>query len=104
MLFLILKKKIVTNKISLLIPTRERVLKFDRFISSVIENTQNISRCEILVLIDIDDPEKDKYFELIDKLKEKINIKIFNETLSTMPKETFYKTEFRTILFPRTMI
>ena len=44
LLFLILKKKIVTNKISLLIPTRERVLKFDRFISSVIENTQNISR------------------------------------------------------------
>ena len=32
LLFLILKKKIVTNKISLLIPTRERVLKFDRFI------------------------------------------------------------------------
>ena len=38
------------------------------------------------VLIDIDDPEKDKYFELIDKLKEKINIKIFNETLSTHAK------------------
>ena len=102
LLFLILKKKIVTNKISLLIPTRERVLKFDRFISSVIENTQNISRCEILVLIDIDDPEKHKYFELIDKLKEKINIKIFNETLSTHAKRNNFlaKQSSGQILFP----
>ena len=56
--FFISKKKIIKSKISILIPTRERVLKFERFINSIIKNTYLIDRCEFLVLVDPDDPKR----------------------------------------------
>ena len=56
--FFISKKKIIKSKISILIPTRERVLKFERFINSIIKNTYLIGRCEFLVLVDSDDPKR----------------------------------------------
>ena len=101
-LFSVLKKKIEKNKISILIPTRERVLKFKRFISSIIEKTKYLDRCEILVLIDKDDPEKNKYFELIDEFKKNIKIKIYNESLDTHAKRNNFlaKESSGKILFP----
>ena len=101
-IFSILKKDIKINKISILIPTRERALKFERFISSIIENTQNIKRCEILVLIDDDDPEKNNYLKLIDELKKKVDIKMYNQNLNTHAKRNNFlaKVSSGQILFP----
>ncbi len=101
-IFSILKKDIKINKISILIPTRERALKFERFVSSIIENTQNIKRCEILVLIDDDDPEKNNYFKLIDKVKKEVDIKIYNQNLSSHAKRNNFlaKESSGQILFP----
>ena len=100
--FSVLKKKIEKNKISILIPTRERVSKFKRFILSIIENTQYLDRCEILVLIDKDDPEKNKYFEFIDEIKKNIKISIYNESLDTHAKRNNFlaKESSGQILFP----
>ena len=87
LIFLISKKKIITNKISILIPTRERVLKFERFVNSIIKNTRSIDRCEFLVLVDPDDPEKEEYIKFINSLKYlKLDIKVFHENLQTHAK------------------
>ena len=81
--FFILNKKVTIKKISILIPTRERVIKFSRFVDSIIKNTGNLERCEILILIDKDDPEKTKYLDLFEDLKKKMDIKIYTENLRT---------------------
>ena len=101
--FFISKKKIIKSKISILIPTRERVLKFERFINSIVKNTLSIDRCEFLVLVDPDDPEKEEYIKFIDGLKyQKLDIKIFHENLQTHAKRNnFLATKSSgEILFP----
>ena len=101
--FLISNTNVVENKISILIPTRERVLKFERFLTSVIENTLKLERCEILVLIDNDDPEKNKYLDLINKFKKKnLELKVYHENLSTHGKRNNFlaKNSSGEILFP----
>ena len=101
--FFISRKKIIKSKISILIPTRERVLKFERFINSIIKNTCLIDRCEFLVLVDPDDPEKDAYIKFINSLKyQKIHIKVFHENIQTHAKRNnFLATKSSgEILFP----
>ena len=101
--FFKLKKKIIENKISILIPTRERHVKFERFLASIIKNTLKKYRCEILVLIDLDDPEKDRYLDLIKSYKEcKINIKIYHDSLNTHAKRNNLLAQKSTgdIIFP----
>ena len=103
LIFFISKKKITRKKISILIPTRERVLKFERFINSIIKNCYLIDRCEFLVLVDSDDPEKDLYVKFIDNLKrQKIEIKLFHENIKTHAKRNnFLATKSSgEILFP----
>ena len=63
----ILKKKIQTFKISLLLPTRERSKKFERLLLSLIKTCQYQNRVEILLLLDEDDKEIDRYKEIIKK-------------------------------------
>jgi len=79
-------RKVVKNKISILIPTRQRVLKFERFINSIISNTANLNRCELVVLIDTDDPERIEYIKLLENLKKKIEVKVFYENFKTHAK------------------
>ena len=103
LIFLFSKHKITTNKVSILIPTRERVVKFERFMNSIIKNTQFIHRCEFLVLVDTDDPEKQEYIKLIDTLKKlKLDINLFHENLQTHAKRNNFLASKSSgeILFP----
>ena len=54
-------------KISLLLPSRERSKKFKRMLDSLISTCSNISRIELLILLDTDDKEKMKDFKLLTK-------------------------------------
>jgi len=102
-IFFVLKKVIIENKISILIPTRERCVKFERFIKSILENTLKKNRCEVLVLIDLDDPEKDKYLGLIKSYNKcGIDIKIYHNSLNTHAKRNNFLAQKSVgeILFP----
>ena len=71
--------------------------------SSIVKNTLSIDRCEFLVLVDPDDPEKEEYIKFIDGLKyQKLDIKIFHENLQTHAKRNnFLATKSSgEILFP----
>ena len=63
----ILKKEIKTFKISLLLPTRERSIKFERLLISLVKTCKNLNRIEILLLLDEDDKEIMQYKNIIDK-------------------------------------
>ena len=64
---LISQKKKKIFEISLLLPTRERSKKFERLLHSLINTCNNLSRIEILLLIDEDDKEIIEYKNIIDK-------------------------------------
>ena len=101
--FFLSNKKIIENKISILIPTRERHLKFERFLKSILKTTLKKYRCEILILIDLDDPEKNRYLELIKNYNEcQIDIKIYHDALNTHAKRNNLLAQKSTgdILFP----
>ena len=51
----------------MLLPTRERSKKFERLIHSLINTCNNLTRIEILLLLDEDDKEILKYKDIIDK-------------------------------------
>lgn len=72
-----LKKKIKKNKISLLIPSKQRVDKLSRLINSLLSKTTYIDRIYILVLIDENEKDKEDYLKLILEFEKKVNIKIF---------------------------
>ena len=78
------KKKIKKYKISILLPTRERSKKFNRMLNTLINTCNDISRIEILLLIDEDDKETNLYKQILrDKIYEKLNIKIIIKDLKT---------------------
>ncbi len=78
------KKKIKKYKISILLPTRERSKKFNRMLNTLINTCNDISRIEILLLIDEDDKEKNLYKQILqEKIYEKLNIKIIIKDLKT---------------------
>ena len=101
--FLLSNIHVTENKISILIPTRERVLKFERFLNSIVKNTLKLERCEILVLIDNDDPELNKYLDLVSKFRKKnLEINVYHENLPTHAKRNNFlaKHSLGEILFP----
>jgi len=63
----IFKKEIQTFKISLLLPTRERSKKFERLLISLVKTCKNLSRIEILLLLDEDDKEILEYKNIMNK-------------------------------------
>ena len=78
------KKKIKKYKISILLPTRERSKKFNRMLNTLINTCNDISRIEILLLIDEDDKETNLYKQILrEKIYEKLNIKIIIKDLKT---------------------
>ena len=68
-------KDVKLLKISLLLPSRERSKKFIRLIDSINETCLNKDKIEILLLLDDDDNELDKYKKIILHQKyKKLNI------------------------------
>ena len=96
------KNKFVENKISLICPTRERSKKFERMMDSLISTVTNISRIELLILIDEDDKEAENYKNIINNKYSLVNIKIFIKNFNTHAKRNnflAYKTTGN-IIFP----
>ncbi len=58
-------KKIDKFKISILYPTRERSVKFNRMLNTLIDNCKDPSRINIMLLFDTDEPELEKYKKII---------------------------------------
>ena len=82
--FRLLNKKINKFKISILLPTRERSKKFERFLNSLVLTCKDLSRIELLLLVDEDDNEVDDYKRIIENDNfNKLNIKLFVKNLAT---------------------
>ena len=90
-------------KISLLLPSRERSNKFTRMLDSIISTCGNISRIELLILLDTDDKEKILYEKILsDKKYSDLNHKIFINNLSSHAKRNNFLAlnSVGEILFP----
>ena len=103
-IFLNLKSsKIKKFKISILYPTRERSNKFNRMLNSLIDNCQDPSRINIMLLFDTDEPELDKYKKIInDKLYKNLNFQVHIKDLNNHAIRNNYLAGISndTILFP----
>ena len=98
--FKIIKKKKNNYKISPLCPTRERSLKFKRLLESLITKCFDLSRIELLILLDEDDKEIDEYNKIIKDSDFKISK--FIKNLKTHAERNNYLASKSTgqILFP----
>ncbi len=82
--FLLEKRTISKFKISILLPTRERSKKFQRMLNSLINTCSDLSRIEILLLIDEDDKELSKYQNIVkEKIYNNISFKLYIKDLRT---------------------
>ncbi len=90
------------NKISLLLPSRERSEKFKRMLNSLQSKCLNIDRIEILLLLDEDDKEIISYKNLIEKNYRNLNIKLVIKNLKTHALRNNYLASISSgdILFP----
>ena len=96
------KKEIINNKISILIPSRSRYKKMERFLDSLKLKTKKLYRIELLLLLDSDEPELQGYLKVLDRFKEQINIKILTNDLNTHAKRNNFLASHSTgdIIFP----
>ena len=90
------------NKISLLLPSRERSKKFKRMLNSLQSKCLNIDRVEILLLLDEDDKEIVNYKNLIKNNFKNLNIKLVIKNLKTHALRNNYLASISNgdILFP----
>lgn len=96
-------KRINKFEISILLPTRERSKKFERFLKSLVLTCNDLSRIELLLLIDEDDKEINDYKNIIKKNSfSKLNIKLLIKNLATHAKRNNYlaKISNGNIIFP----
>ena len=101
--FRLFNKKINKFKISILLPTRERSKKFERFLNSLFLTCNDLSRIELLLLVDEDDNEVDDYKRIIKKDNfNKLNIKLFVKNLATHAVRNNYLAKLCTgdVIFP----
>ena len=101
--FIMTKKETNSFKISLLCPTRERTVKFARFLKSFTNTCNSYSNVEILILLDEDDNQIDSYKKIInEEISRKINIKLFVKDLKTHAQRNNFLASKSTgeILFP----
>ena len=96
------KKEINTNKISLLLPSRERSKKLERMLTSLKTNCFDLNRIEILLLLDEDDKEIDNYKNLIKNNFQNLNIKLIIKNLKSHAIRNNYLASISSgdILFP----
>ncbi len=78
--------EITKNKISLLLPTKERSNKFKRMMNSLVSTVNEKSRIEILLLLDKNEIELDSYKNFINNDFKEYDIKIFIENINTHAK------------------
>ena len=99
---LIRQTKTNKNKISLLLPSKERSKKFKRMMDSLSTTVHDKSRIEILLLLDENDKEKKLYKNLTKDNFKSFNIKIFEENISTHAKRNNFLAQksFGDIIFP----
>ena len=83
---LIRKAKVEKNKISLLLPTKERSNKFRRMMNSLDLTVYEKSRIEILILLDEDEKEMNSYNDIIKNDFKDYDIKIFLKKIDTHAK------------------
>ncbi len=90
------------NKISLLLPSRERSKKFKRMLISLKSKCLNINRVEILLLLDEDDKEITNYRKLIENDFKNLNIKLIIKNLKTHALRNNYLASISNgdVLFP----
>ncbi len=93
---------IINNKISLLLPSRERSNKFKRMLNSLQSKCLNIDRVEILLLLDEDDKQIVNYKSLIENNFKNLNIKLVIKNLKTHALRNNYLASLSSgdILFP----
>ena len=99
---LIRQTKTKKNKISLLLPSKERSKKFRRMMDSLSTTVHDKSRIEILLLLDENEKEKNLYKNLIKDNFNIFNIKIFEENINTHAKRNNFLAQksFGDIIFP----
>tara|TARA_Y100001970_G_C14217097_1_gene850310 strand:- start:1535 stop:2365 length:831 start_codon:yes stop_codon:yes gene_type:complete len=98
-------KKIKINKfnISVLYPTRERSKKFERMLESLVDNCLYKDRINLLLLFDSDEPELDKYKNIINnKIYAELKFKIYIKDLKNHATRNNYLANLSNdqILFP----
>ena len=77
-------RKLSISKISLLLPSRERSIKFLRLLNSINNTCSNKDNIEILLLLDDDDKELNEYKKIIhNKEFKELNIKLFVKNLDS---------------------
>ena len=97
------KKYFKTNMISLLCPTKNRSKKFARFVESLLDNTNQYNRIELLVGFDLVEDEIDLYEQTISKLNRKgITVKKYFKNLKThaLRNNFLAKNSIGDIIFP----
>ena len=103
-IFLNLKsEKFKKYNISILYPTRERSAKFNRMLNSLTINCNDPSRINIMLLFDTDEPELEKYKDVInDKLYKNLNFQIHIKDLKNHAIRNNYLASISNdmILFP----
>lgn len=77
------KKKTDINKIAILIPSKQRVAKLNRFVDSLISNTNNLNRIYLLILIDENEKYKNDYYNYIKTLSKKVNVRLYEKDEKT---------------------
>ena len=95
-------KNFFENKISILIPSRKRSKKLERFLETLKKKTANLKRIELLILLDNDELEIENYRKLVDRYKKNIEIKIFQINLKTHAERNNYlaKKSNGSVIFP----
>ncbi len=95
-------KNFFENKISILIPSRKRSKKLERFLETLKIKTANLKRIELLILLDNDELEIENYRHLVDRYKKNIEIKIFQINLKTHAERNNYlaKKSNGSVIFP----
>ena len=96
-------KDLKKYNISILYPTRERSAKFNRMLNSLIVNCNDPSRINIMLLFDTDEPDLDKYKQIInDKLYKDLNFQIYIKDLKNHAIRNNYLANISNdpILFP----
>ena len=96
-------KELKRYNISILYPTRERPFKFNRMLNSLIDNCNDPSRINIMLLFDTDEPDLDKYKQVInDKLYKNLNFQIYIKDLKNHAIRNNYLAKISNdpILFP----
>ena len=90
------------NKISILVPSRNRSKKLNRFLDSLNSKTAIKSRIEILILLDSDESQLVEYDKILKNYQIKFEIKLFNKNFRTHAERNNFlaKNSSGTIIFP----